>query len=111
MQIVFQTPKLKKVFNERKSLDQTYGSDMANRISKHLVRLRDAANVEEFRTLPQGRCHELKGDRAGQLALDLVHPHRLIFEPANTPLPTKSDGGLDWQQVTSIRIIEVDDYH
>jgi proteic killer suppression protein len=50
-------------------------------------------------------------DHAGQLALDLDHPYRLIFEPADEPIPTKSDGGLDWNQVTAVRIIGVENYH
>jgi proteic killer suppression protein len=59
----------------------------------------------------RGRCHELTGNRAGTLSLDLVHPYRLIFEPADEPVPRKPDGGLDWKRVTRIRILEVADTH
>jgi proteic killer suppression protein len=61
--------------------------------------------------LPQVRCHELKGDRKGTLAVDLEHPYRLVFEPANEPVPRKSDGGLDWTNITAIRVLAVEDYH
>jgi proteic killer suppression protein len=67
-------------------------------------------NLEMMRYLP-GRCHELKGDRSGQLSLDLDHPYRLIFEPANNPAPRKADGGLDWKGVTAVVIIGVEDTH
>ncbi len=63
-----------------------------------------------MRNLP-GRCHELVQDRAGQLSLDLDHPYRLIFAPANEPLPTKPDGGIDWTQVTAVNILGVEDTH
>jgi proteic killer suppression protein len=63
-----------------------------------------------MRDLP-GRCHELKHDRAGQLALDLCHPFRLIFEPANEPMPQKNGGGLDWSGVTVICVLGVVNYH
>jgi hypothetical protein len=63
-----------------------------------------------MRNLP-GRCHELREDRAGQLSLDLDHPYRLIFEPADNPIPLKPDGGIDWKKVTAIRIIGVEDTH
>ncbi len=66
--------------------------------------------MEELRHLP-GRCHELIGNRAGQLSLDLDHPYRLIFEPADEPIPQKDDGGLDWTMVTSVVIIGVEDTH
>jgi len=55
--------------------------------------------------------HELKSDRRGQLAVDVSKNERLVFEPADDPPPTKPDGGLDWSQVTAVRILEVVDYH
>jgi len=63
-----------------------------------------------MRTLPGARCHELKGNRAGQLAVSLDHPGRLIFEPTK-PVPRREDGGLDWTRVTAIEVIEIVDYH
>ncbi len=65
----------------------------------------------DMRQLPQTRCHELREDRKGQLAVDLDHPYRLIFEIANEPLPVKPDGGLDWFNATAIRILTIEDYH
>jgi proteic killer suppression protein len=59
----------------------------------------------------QPRPHPLKGDRDGQFALDLVHPQRLLFEPANETIPRLEDGGIDWSQVTQICIIWIGDYH
>jgi hypothetical protein len=61
--------------------------------------------------LPQARCHELTGDRKGSLAVDVEHPKRLIFEPDHNPRPEKADGGLDWRQVTKIRVLAIEDYH
>lgn len=58
-----------------------------------------------------GRCHELRGNRADQLCLDLDLPYRLIFEPAHEPKPQRPDGGLDWSRVTCVRILGVEDTH
>lgn len=110
MDIVFVNERAAAEFNSLKALSRSYGAENARRILKRLNELRAAENLETMRTLP-GRCHELKHDRAGQLAIDVRHPYRLIFEPANEPVPRKADGGLDWAGVTSIRIIEVEDYH
>ena len=63
-----------------------------------------------MKTLP-GRCHELTGDRKGQLAVDVTKNVRLVFEPADEPTPTREGGGLDWEGVKSVRILEVVDYH
>jgi proteic killer suppression protein len=35
----------------------------------------------------------------------------MIFEPGHHPIPTKEDGGMDWNQITIIEIQEVIDYH
>lgn len=43
--------------------------------------------------------------------MDLVGGDRLIFEPADDPVPRKPDGGLDWRLVTAVRILGVEDYH
>ena len=87
-----------------------YGADNAKRIRKRLDDLAAAPDLATMRTLP-GRCHELTGNLAGLLAIDLKHPFRLIFEPANDPVPTKADGGLDWTAVTAVRMLRVEDYH
>ncbi|BEP13284.1 hypothetical protein acdb102_15950 [Acidothermaceae bacterium B102] len=58
-----------------------------------------------------GRCHELHGDRQGRLAVRLDGNTRLVFRPDHEPVPTRDDGGLVWEQVLSIVIEEVVDYH
>ncbi len=70
-----------------------------------------APTLEYMRNISQARCHELKGNRAGQLAVDLKQPKRLIFEVLDDPIPMLPSGGLDWASVGSIRILEITDYH
>ncbi|MFP4338494.1 MAG: type II toxin-antitoxin system RelE/ParE family toxin [Halothece sp.] len=110
MDIVFKNRKLEKECNNQKLLEKNQGQKRAKRIRQRLDDLRDATVLAEMKYLP-GRCHELSQDRAGQLALDLDHPYRLIFEPADEPIPTKPDGGLNWAKVTAVRIIGIEDYH
>jgi hypothetical protein len=55
--------------------------------------------------------HELKGDRKGQLSVDLNHPYRLLFGPGHEPIPVLAVGGLDWTKVTRIKISGVEDTH
>ena len=76
-----------------------------------MAELGAATTLEDMRLLPGARCHELTGDRKGQLAVDLVHPLRLVFEPDHDPQPEKADGGLDWIAVTKVVIVEIVDYH
>ena len=110
MDIVFSNRKFEKECNNQRLLEKNYGADRAKRIRRRLDNLRDANVLEDMRNL-SGRCHELLQDRAGQLSLDLDHPYRLIFEPADEPIPTKPDGGIDWNKVTAVRILSVEDTH
>lgn len=87
-----------------------YNTQRAKLIRRRLDDLRAVETLEVMRNLP-GRCHELKGNRAGQLSLDLDGPNRLIFVPYHDPIPKKPDGGLDWNGVTVIKVLGVEDTH
>ena len=73
--------------------------------------LTSARNLSQAPTTSPDRCHMLRGGRMGQYAVDLVHPYRLIFEPNHDPVPRLQDGGINLEEVTSVTIIEVSDYH
>jgi len=92
-------------------LQISHGPQQARLIRRRLDELKAATILDEIRTLPQPRCHELTGDRSGQLSVDLNHPYRLLFRPYNNPIPLKPDGGLDWTEVTQIEILGVEDTH
>ncbi|MDO8446611.1 MAG: type II toxin-antitoxin system RelE/ParE family toxin [Deltaproteobacteria bacterium] len=111
MDIIFKTSKLQKICNDQKLLTRTHGTRRAELMRRRLDDLRAATCLEEMRHLKQTRCHELHGNKAGQLSVDLDHPYRLIFQTANNPVPQRVDGGLDWAKVTAVMIIGVEDTH
>ena len=111
MDVLFGTSKLRKQCIDAKLRVRRYGPRRAALMQRRLDELRAAETLEDIRHLPGPRCHELIGDRAGQLSLDLDHPYRLLMEPANDPVPLQPDGGLDWGLVTAVRVIEVTDTH
>ena len=111
MNIIFKSNRLRKVCNERDRARRQYGRQMGDLLMKRLDELRAADNLEITRSLPQARCHELTGYQKGQLSVNLRFPYRLIFVPADNPIPKLPDGGLDWGGVKSIKIIGVEDTH
>ena len=111
MDIKFKSRKLAKELNDSQKLIQRHGPVRAKLIRRRLDDLRAASILEVMRTIPQARCHELKGDLCGLLSVDLDHPYRLLFRPCNNPIPTKPDGGLDWARVNQIEILGVEDTH
>lgn len=87
------------------------GKKRTQKLKQRLLELSAAAHLGQISRVPPPRCHELSGDRSGQLSVDLDHPYRLIFIPANDPIPKKDDGGLDWSAVTAVEILEMVDTH
>jgi plasmid maintenance system killer protein len=111
MVIIFKSTKLEKVCNSEDLMARRFGTTRARLLKRRLFELAAANVLQDLRNLPQPRCHELKGTLKGYLSVDLDHPYRLLFEPADVPVPKKSDGGLDWAKVTMVRIIGVEDTH
>ena len=110
MNIIFKYNDFKEECRNQRLLEKKRGRKRAKYIQRRLDDLRAAEVLEDMRGLP-GHCHELRHDRSGQFALDLDQPYRLIFEPADEPVPTKPDGGIDWTKVTAVMILGVVDYH
>lgn len=110
MEIVFANKKLKELCESSRKLQRAHGQACARKARARLADLEAAPQLHEMRALP-GKCHELDGDRAGQLAVDVGDGKRVVFEPVDDPPPVKPDGGLDWQSVKAIRVLEIANYH
>jgi len=111
MEVRFATRSMQKVCSSAKEMRRNWGAALAQKLQQRFAELVAADSLDDISRLPPARCHELKGDRAGQLSVDLVHPQRLIFEPEDDPIPRKDDGGLDWTKVTKVVVLEVCDTH
>jgi len=111
MIIYFRTRKLQNICSNRKVAEKKLGHKMAGKLLQRMMELSTVDTLQDVSYLPPTRCHELAGERHGQLSVDLEHPLRLLFIVANTPVPLKADGGLDWSGVTEIEIIEIADTH
>jgi proteic killer suppression protein len=110
LDIIFQNKDFKDECNSYKLLVRHQGTLRAKKIKNRLDNLAAAVVLEDMRFLP-GRCHELTGDRKGQLSLDLDHPWRLIFIPADDPPELMTDGGIDWKNIRAIKILGIEDTH
>ncbi len=75
-----------------------------------IQQLAAARCLEEMYKVPGARFHPLTQNRLGQFSVDLEHPLRLILVPHGA-IPRKADGGIDLSKVTSVKIMEVEDYH
>lgn len=110
MDVTFSSTKLQKIYNSEKNLRSEYGHLMAEKIMVRLLDLSAASTLEMMRMLP-GRCHELRSDLSGHLAVDLIHPARIVFRPNHDSDVRNESGTLIWTRVTKIIIVAITDYH
>jgi proteic killer suppression protein len=111
MLISFKTKKLQKTCSQQREMQKQLGPAMARKLQQRLMELQAADTLADISHLPPPRCHELGGNRTGQFSVDLVHPYRLLFIPAENPVPTREDGGVDLNLVVAVQIIEIEDTH
>ena len=87
------------------------GANGAKKLKQRLMELKAADVLSDISHLPPARCHQLTGKDAGTFSVDLEHPYRLLFIPADDPVPLYKDGGIDTKRVKEIEIIEIRDTH
>ncbi len=99
MRVEYKNKTLMKVCTNASIARKKHGDRMAKLLHQRVDELKAADSVEQMIQFGIGRCHPLCGDRKGQYAVDLVHPHRLAF--------IKVDG-----EIKIVSIVEIiDDYH
>lgn len=98
MDITYRNKSIKAACTDAKVSDRKYGKEMSAKIQMRIDEIKAADNVEYMVQFHIGRCHPLTNNRAGQYAVDLVHPYRLIFEK-------------DGDEIQIANIIEIVDYH
>jgi len=107
--ISFQNRRIEKVCTSEKEMRKSLPPNRERVLKVRLRQLTESPPLEALRGQP-GHCHALTQDRAGQLAVALDGLFRLIFAPQE-PIPRKPDGGLNWNEVIAVEIIEIVDYH
>jgi plasmid maintenance system killer protein len=110
MTIYFKTKKLQKQCSEMREMVKAFGPAMADKLSQRLAELQAADSLSDISHLPPPRCHELV-NRNGVFSVDLVHPYRLLFSPANEPVPVREDGGIMLEAVFEVEVVAIEDTH
>lgn len=88
------------------------GTKQAAKLRQRLMELRAAEVLSDISHLPPARCHQLSsGKDAGTFSVDLNDQYRLLFIPADDPVPLCDDGGIDTTKVREIEIIEIRNTH
>ena len=107
----YASKKLKKQLTDDKQMKKSFGNRISKKLRLRLGVLAQAATLADVPREPPDRCHQLAADRDEHFAVDLSRNKRLEFKPDHDPTPRKSDGGIDPEGVTDIKLLGVVDYH
>lgn len=110
---IFIAKKLKRDIEDDARRQKRYGAEMSNKIKLRTAALSAAEALVDFwppYTGPE-RCHELKGEMTGIFSMDLKHPYRLLFIPADLKETEFEDEKQRWQSIKSIEITSIEDTH
>lgn len=109
MEISYRDKKLKKTFENFSLLLRKYGDRQARKIIQRIQEFEAALNLYDIYLNPMANLHQLKGNRKGQLAVDVINPFRLVFIPFITGEISGYPNYL--KSVYAIEIIEIVNYH
>lgn len=98
MEVQYKNSKIQEICTNPKIARKEYGATMAGKIRQRIGQLSAADSVDILIQYHIGRCHRLIGDRAGQCAMDLEQPYRLIFIQGNS-------------EIQIVEVQEIIDYH
>lgn len=98
MKIEYKTKKLEKVCTNYSEAEKEHDSEMAEKIHQRIDEINAVLSVETMLEFGICRCHQLKGRRKNQYAVDLIHPYYLVFEGQE-------------QEIQITNIMEIPDYH
>ena len=107
MVVEYRTQKLKKQCENPKIAQKDFGPQMRNKLTTRIGEFVAATSLLDIKNIPAVRLHRLKGDRADEFAVDLVHPFRLVFIPIGIAEAEYSE----LRNITAARIENVEDYH
>ena len=110
MIITFADRNLKKYANNKTMAIKKMGVKRAKLYQKRLDDMAAAESFVDFEFLP-GRFHQLTGNLKDKWSCDLDHPYRLLFEPAEVPIPKDENGKQILIEIKSLEVTEITDYH
>src|SRR6185436_5690046 len=110
MEVRIKDKRLREALEDESTLKRKYGAEMAKKIRLRMDALVAAESLEVFWPPKSGpeRCHQLTGDLDDKFSVDLRHPYRLIFQPAEpAQLAAATDARKRWGSIRSVVILGI----
>lgn len=111
MEIKFRTKRIAKLLNTRKALVQKYGDKRAKVIQRRLLDIAAAETLADLYRVQAAGLHPLKADKKGLFAVKAGGPLRLLLCPIPSPVPRAPSGREMSEEISSVWVEGVEDYH
>lgn len=79
MQVRFRTNTLKRQYEISGKAISTYGDKVGKKYIERINIIKKSHSIEDLKIIRPLRCHQLKGKRKGEWAINLTEFYRLIF--------------------------------
>ena len=77
--MIFKNNKLKKILSDPREIQKAFGN-MAKKVSQRMEQLKAAPTLSDMVNYQAARCHQLKGERKDEWAIDISVNHRMILK-------------------------------
>ena len=107
---IYITSKLNKHFSTPSNLKKKYG-DRADKILMIVSVLDSAPDLSHILSLRSLGLHRLTGNKKNHFGITINRNYRLIIKPYKSDIPYDSHGNIEYSDITSIEILDIEDYH
>jgi len=105
--VEFRTSNLKRQCEDPSLAQKEFGANIGNRLAQRIGELLAESSLKYIMAIPSARLRKLEFSREDLYAVELVHPHSLVFRP----ILENGNDKRKLERITVIRIEEVGDYH
>jgi proteic killer suppression protein len=93
LQVDFRTRKLKRRYQQSDEAVRAWGAKVGRKYIERINIIKQVKSIEDLASLPALHFHELKGERAGQYAINLTEYDRLIVRVEGQVVIIEEVGG------------------
>ena len=108
MDLLYKNQELGRACSVYQESVRSWGERRAAVVRRRIAQMMAADNLAVLSTLPP--LDLMAGEQPDEFLIDALSPYRLVFAPWHDPIPRRVDGGLDLEQVTTLRILAVKEH-
>ncbi|MFA8301183.1 MAG: hypothetical protein ACEPOV_13530 [Hyphomicrobiales bacterium] len=106
MEVLYKSKTLQNFLEDTQRLSDLYGIN-AYKIVQRISELRSSDNLNSFKCLPTPKCKVINRSDEMKFTAMVSENIKLIFDSKKKKLTKTENGDIDWDNITSIRILGI----